>query len=86
MDSEKRRKLISNILTNGALALICLLWTIPTIGLLVSSLRERNDIKSSGWWTIFPHRGWVQVDELPIPEGAARDEQITIEGTTARQR
>ena len=83
MDSEKQRKLVSNILVNGALALICLLWTIPTIGLLVSSFRQRDDIKASGWWTILPHRGWALTDELPIPEGATRDEQITIEGVTA---
>jgi alpha-glucoside transport system permease protein len=30
---------------------VCLLWTIPTIGLLVSSLRPADDVRSSGWWT-----------------------------------
>jgi alpha-glucoside transport system permease protein len=33
--------------------LIAVLWTIPTIGLLLSSFRPRQAINSTGWWT-FP--------------------------------
>ncbi|MEU5938711.1 carbohydrate ABC transporter permease [Micromonospora sp. NPDC047548] len=32
---------------------IALLWTIPTFGLLVSSVRPENEIKTTGWWTFF---------------------------------
>jgi alpha-glucoside transport system permease protein len=30
---------------------ICLLWTIPTLGLLVTSIRDPQLISDSGWWT-----------------------------------
>ncbi|MFF0471416.1 carbohydrate ABC transporter permease [Micromonospora zamorensis] len=32
---------------------IAVVWTIPTFGLLVSSLRPEDEIKTTGWWTSF---------------------------------
>jgi len=32
---------------------IAVLWTIPTFGLLVSSFRTPEEIRSNGWWNIF---------------------------------
>jgi alpha-glucoside transport system permease protein len=34
------------------LALVCVVWSIPTIGLLISSFREEDLVKSTGWWTV----------------------------------
>jgi alpha-glucoside transport system permease protein len=33
------------------MAVLALLWSIPTIGLLVTSFRSRDEAASSGWWT-----------------------------------
>src|SRR5690242_1027374 len=30
---------------------ICFLWTVPTLGLLVTSVRNPANITTSGWWT-----------------------------------
>ncbi len=34
------------------LALIGLIWLVPTLGLLVTSFRPRSDIQSTGWWDL----------------------------------
>jgi len=30
---------------------VCVLWTIPTVGLLTSSFRPADEVRTSGWWT-----------------------------------
>ena len=52
MAGRVRRRLSSRTATLVAV-LIALVWTIPTFGLLVSSFRPEQDIKRTGWWTIF---------------------------------
>ncbi|MGC4807140.1 carbohydrate ABC transporter permease [Micromonospora sp. DT233] len=47
-----RKRLSSRTATVVSLA-IALIWTIPTFGLLVSSFRPENEIKSTGWWSFF---------------------------------
>jgi len=32
---------------------IAVLWTVPTLGLFISSFRPEDDVKGSGWWTFF---------------------------------
>jgi alpha-glucoside transport system permease protein len=78
----RRNKLISGILVNGTLALICLIWLVPLLGLLVSSFRERSDIISSGWWTVFPHQEYVRSEQIQLTRGLPLDQPIQVAGTT----
>ena len=64
--SQRHQKTISNIVINGVLILICLIWIVPTLGILVTSFRQSEKIFQSGWWTVFPHRGFVQTREINI--------------------
>ncbi len=34
--------------------IIAILWTIPSVGLLVTSFRPELDIRRSGWWSVIP--------------------------------
>jgi alpha-glucoside transport system permease protein len=80
--SARRSRLISAILVNGVLALICIVWLVPLVGLLVSSFRERGDIVTSGWWTVFPHQEYVKVSQIQLTKGIPLDQPIQVEGAT----
>jgi len=66
------------LLVNLALLIIVIIWSIPTLGLFISSFRNRFDIQTSGWWTIFPHRDWVTTAELD-PRAPGLDPQGVME-------
>lgn len=36
-----------------AVTIIVVLWSIPSIGLLINSFREPRSIRGSGWWSVF---------------------------------
>lgn len=80
----KRKKWAGALMVNGALLILVVLWSIPTVGLLISSFRDRFDIQTSGWWTIFPHREWETVSELD-PKELGLDPQgvMSVEGAEA---
>ena len=42
-----------SLVTNVTVILLVILWLIPTVGLLVSSFRDRDAISGSGWWRAF---------------------------------
>jgi alpha-glucoside transport system permease protein len=41
--------------TRGTVLFIVALWTIPTLGVLVSSFRPEEQVDTTGWWTAFAH-------------------------------
>ncbi len=43
----------SGWLVKALIILIGVAWTIPTAGLLISSLRPEVDVATTGWWTVF---------------------------------
>ena len=48
---------ISSPWASVAAIVIAVLWTVPTIGLLVTSFRDQRAINRSGWWTAFGDPG-----------------------------
>jgi alpha-glucoside transport system permease protein len=52
---DKIRQIFSAAPLRIAIILIAFIWTIPSVGLLITSFRYPNDIQTSGWWTVFQH-------------------------------
>ena len=52
MVSAKRQSLIGNIVVYGVLIIICIVWSVPTLGTLITSFRPADDARSTGWWTV----------------------------------
>jgi len=83
MGSGKRQKLLGSLFVNLTLLLLVLIWTIPTMGIFVSSFRNRDDISTSGWWKVFPYRDWQPVQELdPKTLGLDPNGVMQIEGVS----
>ena len=51
--SARARKRLTSPWASLAAVVIAVLWTLPTFGLAVSSLRPEREIKTTGWWTFF---------------------------------
>lgn len=66
---DGRRRSWFSIVTMIVLAII---WTIPTIGLLVTSFRTRDDQIDTGWWTVLTDpfdAGWTTENYKAVFEG-----------------
>ena len=50
---KKAKDIFASPIASAVAIIIAILWTIPTFGLLVSSIRPEKDINNSGWWTFF---------------------------------
>ncbi len=63
---------------NGAAALLVLLWIIPTVGLLISSFRDRDAISVSGWWTALSSSSQVVMARAPAPDEAVEEDGVWV--------
>jgi alpha-glucoside transport system permease protein len=49
------RRALSNPIATVVVIVITVLWTLPTLGLFVNSIRGKADAANTGWWTFFSH-------------------------------
>ncbi|MFC9130843.1 carbohydrate ABC transporter permease [Streptomyces sp. NPDC057099] len=53
---------VSGGLVRVFLILVGLFWLVPTLGLLLASLRSPEDIAASGWWKVFTEPSQITFD------------------------
>lgn len=51
--STAAKQQLTNRWASLAAVVIAALWTVPTFGLFISSLRPEGEVKGSGWWNFF---------------------------------
>ena len=54
-NSMKKSRTVQEVIVNGLLILICLAWTLPTLGVFVTSFRDRDKVLENGWWASLTH-------------------------------
>jgi len=66
---------------NISVVVLVLLWTIPTFGLLVSSIRDKDQLVSTGWWTSFSsvERNLIR-RSAPASEQTKADDLYVLKG------
>ena len=84
MDAKRR---LSDILVNGTLLLLVLIWTVPTLGLFVSSFRGQEAVRETGWWEAKPAEltlknyeqvlGGKEYADPTLPGGVAKGEDMS---------
>jgi alpha-glucoside transport system permease protein len=61
------------LFTHLALLFLVVLWTFPTAGLLISSLRDKDQLAVSGWWTALTTSVSQEVVRLPTGDAAVEE-------------
>ncbi len=57
MNGDRIKSFFRSLPTHIILIGICVIWLVPTIGLLVTSFRPLQSINLTGWWTAFTYPG-----------------------------
>ncbi|MHB8777502.1 MAG: ABC transporter permease subunit [Anaerolineales bacterium] len=58
MNRDRINKILNQIPTHFIIIFMILIWVVPTLGLLITSLRPVQAVNTSGWWTVLsPPRG-----------------------------
>ena len=60
--SDRVKSILGKIPLHVVIIFLCVVWVIPTIGLLVASFRPRQDVVETGWWMAFAPREAVGQD------------------------
>ena len=66
---------------HAAVLVFVVIWTIPTLGILVSSLRDKDQIIASGWWSSFSSSTQTEAGRLPAASAQVeKDGKYVLEG------
>ncbi|TIO76724.1 MAG: carbohydrate ABC transporter permease, partial [Mesorhizobium sp.] len=65
MAATRGKSFVGRFGVHLAVLVFVVIWTIPTLGILVSSLRDKDQIIASGWWNSFSSSSQTEAGRLP---------------------
>lgn len=75
MSMESNQSKLAITIKHIAVFLLVAIWTLPTLGLLVSSVRDKDQLTTTGWWSALTSTTQNEVYRLPTA-----DDQIAEDG------
>lgn len=73
MTMQMRRVGLPRLLVHLSVLLIVIIWLIPTLGILITSVRDKEQITTSGWWTAFTSSTQTAAARLAEPSTARQE-------------
>ncbi|AZO26456.1 carbohydrate ABC transporter permease [Mesorhizobium sp. M1B.F.Ca.ET.045.04.1.1] len=81
MTAKTGKSFASRFGVHIAVLVFVAIWTVPTLGILVSSLRDKDQIIASGWWNSFASSSQTEAGRLPAASAQVqKDGKYVIEG------
>jgi alpha-glucoside transport system permease protein len=84
MYKAKKRPTSWIFLVNIILFLVVLIWSIPIIGLLTSSVRPKSEVQSTGWWRALEKGSTLTLDNYKQVLGGSKFTFVDSSGKTIR--
>ena len=73
MIARLKRVGLPRLIVHASVLVIVLLWLLPTVGIFVSALRDKNQLAVSGWWTALSTSEQTEAVRLGAPETQVQD-------------
>ncbi len=68
----------ARLFVHFAVLVIVVIWLIPTLGIFVSALRDKDQIVVSGWWTAFAGSSRTVASRLGLPDQQTQDGAVYV--------
>lgn len=83
--SIRRKKAVSQIIVHAVLIALIIIWSLPTIGVLITSIRPADEVSRTGWWRVFnKETGGVTLDNYRQVLAGKDFTFVNAEGETVR--
>lgn len=79
---KKSRK--GTVVVNIILLVLVIIWSIPIIGLFISSIRPQDQVLNTGWWTVFGENSGMTLDNYKQVLGGSQYTFVDSAGNTVR--